>query len=148
MGSDRYGEQLCAGGIREFYVLFQTVLRESESILGYKWDREILEELVLFVVDIASLYPSAVFVGIVLNYLMDSLVDKAVDMVVIGSLLVYGKVINSVGGLEDTVGESVREIEGGKSPYLCRLSYSIGSIVLLEAEKLHSGGVAAETDNV
>ena len=54
-----------------------------------------------------------------LNYLVASLVEETVDVVVVGSLLVDRELINSVGSLEDSVCKAVGEVEGRKSPYLC-----------------------------
>ena len=70
------------------------------------------------------------------------------DVVFVGSLLVYGKLIYRVGGLQYAVCKAVWQVKCGESPYLCGLLYGVGSVVLAEAEELQSVCVVAETDNI
>ena len=53
-----------------------------------------------------------------LYYLVNSLVDKAVDMVVIGGFLVHGKLINCVRGFQNAVSKTVRQVKSRQTPYL------------------------------
>lgn len=137
-----------AGIVCKLYGLLKTVLRESKCILGSELNRKKLEKLVSFVVNVASLYPCAVVVRLILDNFVNSLVKKSVNVVVVGSLLVYGKVINRVGGFENAVSKSVREIERRKSPYLCRLPDGVCGIAVPEAEELDAVLIIAQADNI
>ena len=70
------------------------------------------------------------------------------DVVVVGSFLIYGKLICTVGCAENTVCKTVRQIEGRKSPYLCGLLYNIRCIAAVEAEELHSVHIVVKTDHI
>lgn len=122
--------------------------RQRERIFRNKLYRKILEKFVVFIVNIASLHPCAVAVGIMLHDLESTLMQKSVDMVVIGRFFVYRELIYSVGCFQFSVREAIRQIKSGQSLHLRRLFYCLGGIIWIPAEKFHFLGVGAKSDNV
>jgi len=84
----------------------------------------------------------------VLNDLVSPLVQETVNVVVVGSFFIYGKMIYRVRSLENAVCKAVREIKRGESPYFRGLLDVIGCVVLVETEELQSVLIVSETDNI
>ena len=58
-----------------------------------------LEKFIILVIDIAGFQPSAVVISVVLNDLMHSLVDEAMNVIVVRCFLIHRKMVNIVRGL-------------------------------------------------
>ena len=99
MGSKRHREHLVSGSVGELYVLFKTACGKCEGILSNERNWQELEKLIILVIDIACFQPSAVVISVVLNDLMHSLVDEAVNMIVVRCFLIHRKMVNIVRGL-------------------------------------------------
>jgi hypothetical protein len=74
--------------------------------------------------------------------------DKAVNVVVVGSFFVNREVVYSVRSLEYTICETIRQIECGKSPHLSGLSDNISVVAVGVTEEFKTVLVIVETYNI
>ena len=120
MGSNG-NRELFIGQICELEFIFKTACRDCEQEFGLEFHGQIAEKFVMFIIEIFCPAPCGINIGLVFRDSMASFVEKAVDMIVIGSFLIHRELIDGIRGFENAVSETVGEIECRQTPDFGRL---------------------------